>query len=110
MNQGVTKFPRKDPIIRKLYFSLDTPNRHVLFKENPCIPALFLVHERKLTETHEAMFKECVKCIPSLAKTCFPIVTDKERSIINAIKSELPGIKLLYCWNHIFRDVQVWCT
>ena len=32
-----------------------------------------------------------------------------ERSIINAIKSELPGIKLLYCWNHIFRDVQVWC-
>ena len=30
---------------------------HVLFKENPCIPALFLVHERKLTETHEAMFK-----------------------------------------------------
>ena len=83
--------------------------RHLLFKENPCIPALFLVHERKLTETHEAMFKECVERIPSLAKTCFPIVTDKERSIINAIKSELPGIKLLYCWNHIFRDVQVWC-
>ena len=55
------------------------------------------------------MFKECVKHIPSLEKTCFPIATDKERSIINAIKSELPGIKLLYCWNHIFRDVEVWC-
>ena len=26
VNQGVTKLPRKDPIIRKLYFSLDTPN------------------------------------------------------------------------------------
>ena len=26
VNQGVTKLPHKDPIIRKLYFSLDTPN------------------------------------------------------------------------------------
>ena len=55
------------------------------------------------------MFKECVKHILSLAKTYFPIVTDKERSIISVIKSELPGIKLLYCWNHSFRDVQIWC-
>ena len=26
--------------------------RHIVFKEQPCIPAMFLIHERKLMETH----------------------------------------------------------
>ena len=52
--------------------------RHILFQENPCIPAMFLIHERKFTGMHEEMIKECVKRIPSMQKTNFPIVTDKE--------------------------------
>ena len=30
---------------------------HTLFKEKPSIPAVFMVHERKLTETHEEMLR-----------------------------------------------------
>lgn len=30
--------------------------RHLLFNEKPCIPVMFLIHERKLTETHEELF------------------------------------------------------
>lgn len=83
--------------------------RHSLFEENPCIPAMFTIHERKYTETHQEMWRECCKRVPSLKTTQFPIVTDKEKSITNAISKELPAIKLLHCWNHIFRDVQLWC-
>ena len=83
--------------------------RHSLFSEHPCIPATFLLHERKLTETHIELFKETIKQIPSLKKASIPIVTDRERSILNAIKKEIPMSKMLYCWNHIFRDVRLWC-
>ncbi len=60
---------------------------HALFKENRCIPAMFMIHERELTETHEAMFRECVKQVPSLKNINLPIVTDREKIIINAIKT-----------------------
>ena len=83
--------------------------RHSLFEENPCIPAMFLIHERKFTETHQEMWRECCKQVPSMKATKFPVVTDKEKSIINAITKEVPAMKLLHCWNHIFRDVQLWC-
>ena len=61
--------------------------RHSLFNERPCIPAIFLFHERKLTEVHQEMFKECIKLIPSLKTANIPIVTDKEKAINNAIVS-----------------------
>ncbi|SMN01977.1 hypothetical protein SPONN_284 [uncultured Candidatus Thioglobus sp.] len=82
--------------------------RHSLFEENPCIPAMFVIHERKFTDTHQEMWKECCKRVPSLATTEFPIVTDKEKSITNAISRELPAVRVLHCWNHILRDVQFW--
>ena len=34
---------------------------------------------------------------------------DKDKSIINAIHQEFPMFKLFYCWNHVFRDVRLWC-
>ena len=83
--------------------------RHTLFKETPCIPAMFLIHERKFAETHQEMFRECAKRIPSLRKVNCPLVTDKESAIVNAINSELPAVAVLHCWNHIFRDIRLWC-
>lgn len=47
--------------------------RHTFFNERPCIPAMFLIHERKFTETHEEMFRECIKRIPFLKKVDCPI-------------------------------------
>ena len=82
--------------------------RHTLFKERPCIPAMFLVHERKLTKTHEEMFKVCTARIPALRNTTSPLVTDKEKSITNAVKQQLPSVPLIHCWNHILRDIRHW--
>lgn len=83
--------------------------RHIIFSQKPCIPAMFMIHERKLTTTHQEMFKECVQRIPSLKRANCPLVTDKERAIVNAIKHEIPTVEVLFCWNHIFRDIRTWC-
>ena len=83
--------------------------RHIIFKESPCIPALFLVHERKLQLTHESLFSFVSEQIPSLSKLALPLVTDREKAINNAIKNKLPNVKLVYCWNHLFRDIEAWC-
>ena len=55
--------------------------RHTLFTEKPCIPAMFLIHERKFSETHQVLFQEAVQHIPSIrrAKSC--LVTKKEPSL-----------------------------
>ena len=37
------------------------------------------------------------------------MVTDKEKAITKALKIEIPSIALLFCWNHIFRDIRIWC-
>lgn len=83
--------------------------RHVVFKQCPCIPAMFLIHERKFTATHKEILKACVERVPALVKAKCPLVTDKEKAIVNAIRTELPAVKVLHCWNHIFRDVRMWC-
>ena len=84
--------------------------RHTIFRENPCIPVMFLLHERKFKETHQEMFRECLKYIPSLKKTRCPLVTDKEQAIVDAVNSVLPEISLVHCWNHLFRDIRLWLT
>lgn len=83
--------------------------KQTIFEQKPCIPVMFMLHERKLTTTHLEMFRECVRKIPSLKKTSCPMVTDKEKAIIKAIKEEIPTLELLFCWNHIFRDIRTWC-
>ena len=69
---------------------------------------MFLFHERKYTETHKEMFKEFVKHIPALKKTKSPMVIDKERAIVNAVKAEIDNIPVVHCWNHIFQDTRQW--
>lgn len=45
---------------------------------------------------------------PTLKKDGLPFVTNQEIAITNAIQNNLPNTKLVYCWNHLFRDVDVW--
>ena len=67
--------------------------RHTLFKERPCIPAIFLVHKCKFAETHQLLFQEAGSHIPSIKKSKVCLVTDKERAIIKAMEMELPNLR-----------------
>ena len=81
---------------------------HCVQREAMRIPAMFLIHERKLKETHQEMFAESLKQIPALKKATCPLVTDREKSIISAIQAEIPSVPLVHCWNHILRDIRFW--
>ena len=82
--------------------------RHTAFKGNPCIPGVFLLHERKFTSTHQNFFRTLKAMVPSLNRSQSPIVTDQEKAIINAIAAEVPQMPHVYCWNHVLQDMCRW--
>lgn len=85
--------------------------RHVLFKENPVIPAFFMLHDRKLQYCHEQFFKSISEKVPNLRKNSTkPIVTDEEVGIINALRVVLPNTPRLRCWNHLIRASKRWLS
>ena len=68
---------------------------------NMCMPALFLIHERKFQQHHEIFFnflREKVK----LSKRPIACVNG-ETGIINAM-SVIPNLIDVRCWNHILQD------
>ena len=76
--------------------------------DNLCTPALFLIHEKQLSESHRFSFQEAVKVIPSLKSATCCLVTDKEQAIIKALDLVVPKLAKLLCWNHILRDIEFW--
>lgn len=83
--------------------------RHTLFTESPVVPALFLIHERKFQTAHEKLFEIVASKVSAFSRKSFPVVTDEEKGIANAISKHLPKAKRLRCWNHIFRSAHYWC-
>ena len=82
--------------------------KHTAFKGNPCIPGMFLVHERKFTATHRVIFDTLKKNVPSLSRTQVPIAIDQEKAIVSAVHTELPQMPVVHCWNHILQDICRW--
>lgn len=82
--------------------------RQTEFEEEPVIPLLYLIHERKWKSVHKKLFKKLVKLAPELIAACkdekVAIVTDEEKAIVNAIKTHLPGIKWFRCYLHAWSN------
>ena len=79
--------------------------KHTLFNEEPVIPSLFLIHERKFTSHHKLLFEVLRKEITGLRN--IPIVTDNETAIINAIESETKLFPV-GCHRHLRNDIKRW--
>ena len=82
--------------------------KHVVFEANPLVAGLFLIHERKLSETHEHFFK----ILSSLVKNIrgVPIVTDMESAIVKAIRGNMT-LKQIGYWRHLRQiNVQRWLS
>ena len=78
---------------------------------SPVVAALVLIHERKFQSAHDTHFQIAASRMPSLNReqASFPLVTDEEQRIMNAIRKYLPKATRLRCWNHVFRSVRYWC-
>ena len=81
--------------------------KHTLFDQNTLVAGLFLIHERKLTETHDVFFKHLNNMVRNLKG--LPIVTDMESAIVRAIKDQT-ALKQIGCWRHLRQDVQRWLS
>ena len=74
------------------------------FESSPVIPLAYLIHERKLSSTHDEFFRQISSTIPELQRTTNTIiVTDGETAFRNAVLTHLPAVKSFLCWNHIFQ-------
>ena len=83
--------------------------RNILFSKSPVMPAIFLIHERKLKSSHEELMKIVAKEVPSLlnGKNITPLVTDDEKGF-EAIDNILPKVHRFLCWNHVINSAKMW--
>lgn len=83
--------------------------RNVFVAGDPIFPVAFMLHDRKLESVHEEFWNTMKKYL-DLDVLCenVPICTDRESSITNAIRKIIPGVNLIFCNNHLKRDVKTW--
>jgi hypothetical protein len=77
------------------------------FIENPIMPAIYMLHERKWEEVHDIFWQQVALVIPELRAGVYAyIVTDEEKAIVKAIEKNLPGVDFYRCWKHVIADVK----
>ncbi len=76
--------------------------RGICFKENPVMPCLFMVHERKLRSTHQIFVNILAEHIPALDNSNVILVTDGEQSFdvfektfpkLNKVSDSIPSYR-----------------
>ena len=83
--------------------------RNVLFQKNPVMPAMFMIHERKLKSTHDELMKIVASELPCLlhGTQTVSMVTDEEKGFVS-IDEYLPKVCRFLCWNHIINAAKLW--
>jgi MULE transposase domain len=76
--------------------------RETEFTDNPVVPLAYLIHERKLFQTHSIFFSHMQSVIPEIGNASNVImITDQEIAIRKAIVQAFPDLRIFLCWNHI---------
>ena len=79
--------------------------KHTMFENNPIVAGMFMIHERKLQDTHDTFFRRLNLLVKNLES--MPIVTDMESAVARSIR-EQTSLTQLGCWGHLRQDVQRW--
>ena len=82
--------------------------QHKGFSQQPVIPCIFMLHDSKSQDVHSTFFEILFSRLEKAGCKKINIVTDREKSIANAIKSKCPSWRHFYCWNHIVQDIKHW--
>ena len=80
--------------------------KHCCFVQKPIIPALFLIHERKLQEHHQIVFRLLREKMKGKLNM-IPVAIDMEQGIKGAIETETP-LYIVGCWRHLIKDIEAW--
>lgn len=92
--------------ITKYYVSMMTM-KNIELSGHPAFPVMFLIHDRWHRQVHTRFWRDHVLGDLKIPFSV-PIVTDREESIISALKSNNLTDNLLLCSNHLLRDVRFW--
>ena len=76
--------------------------------EEPAFIAATLMHQKRNTNAHKLLFSTILDFFPELNAVDTIIVTDRERGIVNAIKTVLTKVRHHFCQNHFVRDIDYW--
>ena len=84
--------------------------KNVLFRKSPVMPAIFMLHERKLRNNHDELMKIAAAQIPYFVKgkNIIPLVTDDEKGFTEAINDNLTNVRRFLCWNHVINSAKAW--
>ena len=64
------------------------------FQDSPVIPLAYLVHERKLTYTHDIFFRHIAEVCPVIAASPqILFITDSEQAIRTSLSKHFPSTK-----------------
>ena len=92
--------------LTKYYVSVLTM-KNIELEGSPAFPIIYLMHDKKHKEIHGSFWRDrVIRCLQIPDRV--PIVTDREESIVWAIKNNQLSKNLLHCRNHLLRDVKMW--
>lgn len=74
----------------------------------PLFPVIFHLHEKKDQLYHKEFFSFVTSSLDINPNDRIPIVTDREKAIVNAIGEHGDKYLNIFCSNHILRDVEYW--
>jgi len=82
--------------------------QNTLLEKQCYFPLGFMIHTRKCESFHQ-IFWTLLSCKLGLSNNdALIIATDREPGIVNAIKTVLPTVPQVFCYNHILRNVRQW--
>jgi len=81
--------------------------RAVCFHEKPVMPALFMLHERKLRSTHQKFVEILSDKVPAMNDSNCMLVTDGEVAF-DVFEDKFPKLNKVMCWNHILSSAKQW--
>jgi hypothetical protein len=83
--------------------------RNTFLHGNPILSVAFMIHDRKLEYVHRTMWETISSVIDiSCLSDSVPICVDREVSLTNAIRNVQSRANIVYCSNHVRRDIRQW--
>ncbi|XP_075440434.1 uncharacterized protein LOC142485236 [Ascaphus truei] len=84
--------------------------RNTILENDPIYPVGFMLHERKCTIYHERFLQEVLGRLGMNSNKYknIPIIVDREKAIVKALKKNFSHLSIAFCQVHMLRDVEFW--
>ncbi len=84
--------------------------RNTALVNDPVFPVGFMLHEWKFMQNHEQFLTDILGKLgmDSTKLKKIPFAVNREKGIVAALKKNFTTLSIVFCHNHILRDVEQW--